>query len=253
MKLTLLLFLLLPGLALAHEVALITQHITLKKQHQSGWQQDVIARAAVSRNFDVGLQASYLERFDLFENRMGGYLMYHPTNRLTLDARYLRGKSSNEILPLDQFDFSAYYALFKGYTPFLFFRDARYSITDLQTLSLGVEVEKIPHFIIIPQLMFGSAAFKSPSDSKNVHSISLKVMYYVEKKFSLFAYGSSGKEASQGIVGEGSQLVDTLTGGLGGGYFLTPNLRGELFVDHTDYQELSNQFITTTFQLRWMF
>jgi len=252
-KLTLFFFLLLPGLARAHEVSLITQHISLKKQHQSGWQQDVIARAAVSRNFDVGLQGTYLERFDLFENRMGGYLMYHPTNRLTLDARYLRGKSTNEILPLDQFDFSAYYALFKGYTPFLFFRDSRYSITDLQTLTIGVEIEKIPHFIIIPQFMFGSAAFESPADSKNVHGISLKVMYYVEKQFSLFAYGSSGKEASQGIVGQGSLLVDTLTGGLGGGYFLSPDLRAELFVDHTDYQELQTQFLTTTLQLRWMF
>lgn len=253
MKLILFVLLLLPGLVFAHEVALITQHISLKKQHQSGWQQDVIARAAVSRNFDIGLQASYLERFDLYENRLGGNLIYHPTNRLTLEARYLRGKSSNEILPLDQFDFSAYYALFKGYTPFLFFRDARYSITDLQTLSFGLEIEKIPHFIIIPQLMFGSASFESPSDSKNVHGLSLKVMYYVEKKFSLFAYGSSGKEASQGIVGQGNLLVDTLTGGLGGGYFLAPDLRGELFIDHTDYQELNNQFITTTLQLRWMF
>ena len=253
MKLLLLLLLLLPGLVLAHEVALITQHISLKKQHQSGWQQDVIARAAVSRNVDIGLQGTYLERFDLFENRIGGNLMYHPTNRLTLDARYLRGKSSNEILPLDQFDFSAYYALFKGYTPFLFFRDARYSITDLQTITLGVEIEKIPHFIIIPQFMFGSAAFESPADTKNVHGISLKVMYYVEKQFSLFAYGASGKEASQGITGQGSRLVDTLTGGLGGGYFLTNDLRAELFVDHTDYQELQNQFLTTTLQLRWMF
>lgn len=253
MKFFLLLSLCLPALGLAHEVALISQHVSLKKQHQSGWQHDVIARAAVSRNLDVGLQGGYLERFNLHENRMGGYLMYHPTNRLTLDARYLRGKSENQVLPLDQFDFSAYYALFKGYTPFLFFRDARYSITDLQTVTLGVEVEKIPHFIIIPRVMFGSASFESPKDTKNVHSFALKVMYYVEKKFSLFAYGSTGKEASQGIVGQGSILVDTLTGGVGAGYFLARDLRAELFVDHTDYQELSNQFITTTLQLRWMF
>jgi hypothetical protein len=252
-KFIFLLLTLLSGFAQAHEVSLITQHISLKKQHQSGWQQDVIARAAVSRNFDVGLQGTYLERFDLFENRVGGYVMYHPTNRLTLDARYLRGKSSNQILPLDQFDFSAYYALFKGYTPYLFFRDARYSSTDLQTITLGAEIEKISHFIIIPQVMFGSATFRSPSESKNVHGFSLKVMYYVEKQFSLFAYGSSGKEASQGIVGQGNLLVDTLTGGLGAGYFLTPSLRSELFIDHTDYQELKNQFLTTTFQLRWMF
>lgn len=241
----------------AHDIALVTQHVAVKRQSESAWQQDILGRAVLNRVLDVGLQATYLERFEQYENRYGGFLIYHPTTNLTLEGRYLHGDQDNEILPRDEFDMSAYYSVAKGLTPFLVFRDARYSVTDLSTLDLGLEIEKIPHLIIIPKVMFGSATFKAPAQTKNVHNLALRVMYYKEKSYSLFVYGSAGKEAAQGIVGDAgprsSVLVDTLTGGIGAGRFLLPNLRAELLVDHTDYDELNNQFLTTTLHLRWIF
>lgn len=256
MKISLFFLLFLSATVFAHDVALVTQHLAIKKQHLSGWQHDVLARAVVSRKLDLGLQATYLERFAQYETRAGAFAIYHLTPALTVEARYLKGKAENVILPQNEFDLSAYYSLTPGYTPFLAYRDVDYSVTRLHAVNLGLEIEKIANFIFIPQVMVGKATFKSPAETKGVHNVGLKIMYYREKEFSLFAFGYQGKEASQGIrglVGPSNILVDTLTGGVGAGYFFTPALRGELTVDHTDYQEINNQFITTTLNLRWIF
>lgn len=253
MKLLLLILFLSTSTVFAHDVALVTQHVAIRKQSISAWQQDVLARAVVSPVLDLGLQATYLERFDFHENRYGGFLIYHPSTALTVEGRYLRGERENEILPKDEYNISAYYALAPGFTPFLIYRDVDYSITELHTLNLGLEIEKIRHFIIVPQVMFGSATFERPSETKNVHNVGLRIMYYREQDYSLFIFGSKGEEASQAIIGRRSILVSTLTGGAGAGYFVTPALRAELLVDHTDYEEINNQFLTTTLQLRWIF
>jgi hypothetical protein len=67
----------------------------------------------------------------------------------------------------------------------------------------------------------------------------------------LFAF--RGVEASQGIVGKSNFLIDTKSGGLGASYYFIPQLKTELTVDHTDYQQLKNQFLTTTLNLVWDF
>lgn len=253
MKIGLFFLLLCSSYSYAHDIALVSQHIAIKKQHQSAWQHDVLARAVVSRKFDFGLQGTYLERFNRHESRGGAFAMYHLTHELTIEARYLKGKDENDILPQDEYNLTAYYALTEGFTPFVNYRDIKYSMTKLHTLNLGLEIEKFPNFIIIPQIMGGKATFDQPAQTKNVHSLGLKVMYYREKEYSLFAFGYQGKEAAQGIIGQSNIVIDTLTGGMGAGYFITPNIRSELTVDHTDYQEINNQFVTTTLNLRWIF
>lgn len=237
----------------AHEVQVSTQHLDIKKQNETAWQHDIIGRAVLSRKFDIGLQATYLERFDLHEGRFGGFLIYHPKPGITLEFRYLNGQNENEILPEDQYNFSAYMAWQEGLTPFLLYRDARYSQTHLHALNLGLEIEKIRHIILIPQIMFGKATFNFPAETKDVHNYGLRAIYYHEGRFSLFAFGYKGKEASQGIIGQSNIIVDTLSGGLGTGFYFTPTIRGEILIDHTDYEQLNNQFVTSTFNLQWVF
>ena len=53
-----------------HEVQSISQHINLRKQNKIGRQQDLIARASVTRKLDLGVQGTYLERFNLFEKKI---------------------------------------------------------------------------------------------------------------------------------------------------------------------------------------
>lgn len=236
-----------------HEIQTITQHVNMRKQKQSGWQQDVLARIKASDNFDIGAQATYLERFNLFDERVGGFVIYRPDDhQWSLEARYLQGMG-NEILPERQTVLSGYYSLGQGLSPYLYYNDSRYSTTTVHTVNAGVEIEKFPGFIIIPSLMMGKASFNAPEETKDVHSYGLRVVYYQEKKFAISAFAYQGKEASQGIIGESSSLVDTLTGGLGLAYFFTPDFKSELTFDHTDYDQLGTEFHTTTLNLSWMF
>jgi hypothetical protein len=236
----------------AHEIISTTQHVNLVRQKQSGWQQDLVAKFDLSEKYSVGAQATYLERFEFFDERLGGFFVFRPNEKWVLEARYLQGKG-NEILPEKQTTLSAYHALGNGYVPFLFYRDSRYSVTKTHTVTAGAEIEKIPHFIFIPSAMIGQANFESPHETKDIYSYGLRMIFYREKNYGLTLFGFKGKEASQGIIGRSSQLVDTLSGGGGFNYYFTDDFRGDLIVDHTDYDQINRQFITTTLNLSLVF
>lgn len=236
----------------AHEIQSITQHVSLRKSDQVGWLQELIGKINLSEKFDIGAQTSYLERFNLFEKRLGGFVVYRPTERWTLEARYLQGMG-NEILPEKQAILSAYYALGDGFSPYIYYRDSRYSITHLHTANVGVEIEKIPNIIIIPSVMLGKATFKSPGKTDDVHNYGVRGVYYKEQRYSFSAWAYKGKEASQAIIGRSTELVDTLSGGAGAAWYFMEGLRAELLFDHTDYDQLKTEFHTTTLNLSWMF
>ena len=246
-----LLFLMMSFDIFADEIQSVSQHISIRKQNETGRQQDLLAKITIDRKFDLGLQGTYLERFDLYEKRAGAFLVYRPQERWNLEFRYLQGIGS-EILPERQSILSAYYAWAPGLTPFVFYRDTRYSSTHLHTVSLGLEIEKIPHLIFIPTTMLGKATFNTISETEDVHSFGLKIIYYSEQKFSFSIFGYKGQEASQGVVGRSSEMIDTLSGGITASVFLASNLKSEIILDHTDYDQLNNQFQTTTLNLTWM-
>jgi hypothetical protein len=238
--------------SLAHEVRLISHFIKINRQNQTAWQTDVLAKATLNRKFELGAQASYLERFNEQDRAAGPYLAWRVAPWLGLEAGYLQG-SGNEIMAQNLLYINAYYALEPGYSPFLLYRSARYSVTQLQAATLGIEIERLKNLIFIPQVMLGKATFQSPGKTDDVYNYGMRVIYYVEGSFGVFTYAHMGKEASQGIIGRSSILVDTLTGGLGGSYVLRPDLKAELAIDHTDFAQLNNQFITTTLNLSWSF
>lgn len=230
---------------------LTTQHITITRQNETGWQHELSGKHDLNRKLYAGLNGTYVERFTFFEKRYGAFVGFRPSDKLTLEARYYLGEGDNEILPRDQRVLSAYYALAPGFTPYLVYRDNRYSITRVHMANLGMEIEKIPNIILIPQVMVGKATFKQPAGTEDIHNYGLRAMYYVDKKFTAFIFGFRGKEASQGIIGRSNELVDTRTGGFGGSWFFTDNFRVEGVFDHTDYKQFDNQFLTTTLNLYW--
>jgi hypothetical protein len=237
---------------LAHDVRLLTQVLRINRQQETGWQSEILARANVNRRFDLGAHANYLERFNQHDRAAGPYAAWRPKDWLALEGGYLKG-GDNEILPREQYYLNAYYALEPGYSPFLLFRQARFSVTQLQATTLGIEIERMKRLIFIPQVMLGKVTFTSPGHSEEIYNYGLRAIYYVEKFWSVFLYGHMGREASQGIIGRSSILVDTMTGGLGGSYHLTPHLRAEVAFDYTDFNQLNNQFLTSTFNLTWSF
>lgn len=245
--------LLLSGTSLATDLLWSTQHISIRRQNKIGWQHELQLKQDLSRKIYAGIGGTYIERFSFYEKRFGAFVGMRPSDRLTLEARWYRGENDNQILPRDQKILSAYYALAPGYTPYVVYRDYRYSVTRVHMANLGVEIEKLPNFILIPQVMAGTATFSSPAGTESIYNYGLRAMYYVEKKFTAFLFGFKGREASQGIVGQSNILVSTLSGGLGGSYFFRDDLRGELVFDHTNYKELKNQFHTTTLNLYWTF
>ncbi len=236
----------------AHDIQLITQHLDIKKQKKVGWQQDIIARATFTRKFDAGLQATYLSRFDVYDKRVGGFVGFSPTDRLFLEVKYLQGMG-NTILPEKSTQLTTYYTLASGLSSFGVLKNNRYARTNINSVGLGIEIEKIPSFIIIPQIMLGQAIFKDPAQTKSIHSLGLKGVFYREKNFSVFVFGARGREPAQVITGVSNILVDTVSAGAGGGYYFTKNFRSELIFDHTDYQQIHNQFMTTTLLMNYYF
>lgn len=243
--------LLLPLMAQAHEVQLVSQYVDLGKNGGRGIQEDLIGRIDLNRKWKVGAQGTYLERFDLYEKRAGGSVQYRPNEALTIEARYLQGMG-NDILAEKDGYLAAYYAMAPGLSPYFIYRHADYSVTDLDTYQMGIEIEKISHIIIVPQLLLGNATFTTPSETRAVYNAGVRAIYYEESKYSVFAFALKGKEASQGIIGKSNILIDTLSLGGGAGYNFTQNMKGELIFDHTDYDELNNQFMTTTLNLVWV-
>jgi hypothetical protein len=236
------------------EIQSVSQHINLRKQNKIGRQQDLIGKFNLTRKVDIGIQGTYLERFDLFEKRFGGFIQTRLNNRLNLEIRYLQGFKS-EILPEKQTIITSYFSYASGVTPFITLKDTRYSVTHLNNVGLGFELEKIPNIILIPSASIGRAIFKNPAESRDIYSLGMKATYYIENKFSVSLFGYKGREVSQGLVGTTSTTlpIDTLSGGAAISYFLFNDLKAEIIFDHTNYDQLKTEFHTTTLNLTWMF
>jgi len=246
----------LSGSATAHEILVTNQLLKINRQNETGYQTNVVGKATLSPNWEVGLLGNYIERFGLYETRLGGLASYRPNQTVLIEARYLKSETDVKLLPLDQYSVSFYQAFSDGLSPFLTYQNSIYSITNLQTIRLGVEIEKIKNLIIIPNLLIGQAKFNDPSEFKEVNSLGLKVMYSVEQQYAFQVFGSKGIEASQGVVGQFSTIIETKTIGIGASYFVRPDLKVEGIFDYTDFTDkkfLKNQFLTSTLNLVWNF
>lgn len=244
--------LILSSSAFAHSVQSITQHLKLNRQHESGWQQDILATASLSPKLDFGLQGTYVERFDLYEKRAGANIAYSLPN-VTIQAGYLHGFDDTQILPHDQYMLSVYTALADGITPFVTYRNSLYSLTHAETFTIAAEIEKFANLIIIPRYMTGFARFDGESRHKSIYNYGLKLMYYKEGLFNVSLFGNKGTEISQGIIGSSSRTINTTSGGVGLGYYITSAVKAEYIFDYTDLGQLDNQFLTSTLNLVWTF
>jgi hypothetical protein len=253
LRLSLVLMVFLSGIVSAHEIQFSNQYIQINKQNTQGFQSTLIGRAEVNQKWNVGILANYLERFSFYENRLGMLATYKPNDLFTIEARFIKAEGGTKILPQDQYRMTVYHRLSEGLTPFFSYQDSTYSITHLQTVNFGMEIEKIKHFIVIPQLMMGRAKFKDPVNSREVNSIGLKIMYSVENNYAFFLFANKGIEASQSVTGVAAKTLNTKTSGLGANYYFNPTIKVEGLFDYTDYEELSNQFLTSTINLTWMF
>jgi hypothetical protein len=243
-----LIILFLSAFSWAHELQYLGSHTKLNRQHLSGWTHDLLIKATLSPQHQLGLQYGYLERFDLYDQRLGGLYQWKPTDRWSFDFKYLKG-SDVTILPEEQYLLSVYHALAPGLSPYLSYSNSRYTITHVQLVTLGLEIEKIKHFVLIPQVMRGESEFDRPEQTKSVYNYGLKIMYYREQEFSAALFGYQGREAAQGIIGESSFTINTRTVGGSLGYYVWSDLKSELIFDYTEYQKIQNQFLTTTLNI----
>lgn len=254
MKIILLFLIFFSVLSNATEIQWSTQHVNLKKQNQSGWQHNLTGKKNVTPELTLGLSGSYLKKFNLYDNSYGGLIGIKINEKTYVELMYNQGMG-NKILPKRDSNLVSYYALTNGLTPFLVLKDSRYSDTKVQSASLGIEIEKWPNFLFIPQLMLGGSEFNSDRSNESVYSFGLRAIYYTENKFSMFAFGSKATEASQGITGAvvNNIKITSTTGGIGGSYYLLDSLKSEFSVEHTDYREIKNQYITSVLSLNYKF
>jgi hypothetical protein len=220
-------------------------------QDQISKQQDLLGKMLVNRKVSLGLSGTYLERFNLFEKRGGAIVGLKPNDTMNFELKFQIG-NGNEILPETETSLQTYISWREGLTPFLLYRDARYSVTHLHALNLGLEIEKVPQLIVIPVVLVGKATFVEPASTRDIFSYGVRVIYYSEMKYSVSLFSNKGKEASQGILGRSTRLIDTFSGGASFSYNVTPDIKTELTLDHTDYDQLRTQFQTTVLTLTWM-
>lgn len=230
-----------------------SQYSNIKQynQHKNGFFQEILARTTLSRKLDIGIQGSYLERFDLFEKTAGVNLNHTFNDFWTIDFTYLMGHG-NKILPEIQSNINLYHRYSEGISPFVFIRQSAYSLTNVTSLSLGTEIEKIPHLIFIPTLGIGKATFKTPAITNDINNFGLKIIYYTENKYAFSIFASVGKEASQAVIGANSRLIDTQLTGLSIAYYIISQLKTEIILDNTKYQQLDTNFQNSTLNLTWM-
>lgn len=239
--------------SIADEIQLSNQYLKINRQNEIGWQSNLSAKATLSQKWDVGLLANYLERFHFFEKRLGALAVYKPNEAWVIEARYLHAQENAELLPTNQYILSVYHSLSNGFAPFLTYQNSQYSVTHVQTLRLGVEIEKMKNILLIPQALIGQAYFHNPKGTREVNSLGLKAVYSIEQQYFLSVFAFKGVEASQAILGSSSELVETKTAGAGVGYYFSEGLKAEAIFDYTDLGKLNNQFVTTTLNLSWIF
>lgn len=237
----------------ASEFRSTSQHSTINRlgQDKVSKQQDLFGKITLTRKLAVGFGGTYLERFNKMEKRGGVLVALKPTDSMSFELSYQKG-NGNEILPVTETGLQSYIQWREGLTPFFLLKDTKYSVTHLRAVNLGMEVEKIPQWIVIPFVLFGKATFAEPATTRDILSYGLRVTYYTEMKYALSLFSSKGKEASQGILGRSTRVVDTLSGGVALSYYFIPDLKTELKFDHTDYDQLRTQFQTTMLTLTWM-
>ena len=252
---TLILFfiLFLSGSAFSHEIQFVGQHLKINLQQETAWQSDVLARATVNSKWEAGLQATYLDRFDFHEKRIGALLYYRPIPSLKLEAKYLKGEEGVEILPKDHYFLNVYHSLAQGISPFLIYQNALYSTTHLQTIRFGIEIEKIKKIILVPMVMLGQSQLKDPGEVHEVNSFGLKAFYFEELNYFLSLFAFKGLEISQAVTGVSGDSITTTTGGFGLGKWFFQDFKAEFIFDYTDYDELNNQFLSSTLNLVWGF
>jgi hypothetical protein len=239
--------------ALGNELRSNSHYTSIRRpgQDQVSKQQDLLGKMTINRKFSLGLGGTYLERFNLREKKGGAFIGVKPIEKLSIELGFQKG-NGNEILPETETTIQSYLSWQEGLTPFFLYRDSRYSVTHLHALNVGMEVEKIPQWIIIPAILVGKATFTEPASTRDIFSYGFRVIYYSELKYSLSFFANKGKEASQGILGRSTRLIDTLTGGTSLSYYVMPELKADLTLDHTDYDQLRTQFQTTMLTLTWM-
>ncbi len=237
----------------AHEIQLSNQYIHINRFNSVGRQSNLISKATLSSQWEAGLLANYLERFGFYEKRLGAVAVYRPNDSFAIEARYLKAQEGAEILPQDQYNLSVYHSLADGYSPFVTYQNSNFSVTHVETLRFGMEIEKIKNLILIPQVLVGQAHFKNPRDLKGVNSLGLKAIYSIEQQYAFSVFAFKSIEASQAIVGASSQLIETKTAGLSASYYFWNDLKAEGIFDYTDLGKLNNQFLTSTLNLTWTF
>ena len=252
MKKSVLILLCLFGIVEAHEIRFTNQYVNMNKRDDTGWQHDLSFRYQVNEQWKVGAQGRLLEKFGQNEQALGLLLNWKPKTEVSFDFSYFTG-NGNEILPKDDIILTTYWGMMAGLSPFLTIRKSDYTQTNIYSATLGMEFEKIINFIFVPQLMLGRAKFKSPSSTEGLYSFGLKGIFYKEEFYKLFAFYYRGKEASQGIIGASNFRVDTQSVGIGGAYYFTKDFAAELTVDYTDYDQLNDEYLTTTLDFKYLF
>jgi hypothetical protein len=243
----------LSGTLHASELNFSQQYLHINKTGKAGHLSQLAVKTHTTDNLSVGISANYLERFGLYETSIGPQLIYKLNDELALEAKYLKAQSGSEILATDQYFLALYKAHSPGYSSAFSYQNSKYSLTHLQWIRWGLEIEKFKHLIIIPYALIGQAHFHRPFNSREVNSFGAKIISQHLDQYRFLAFASKGIEASQGLIGRLSQTIETKTIGGGIGHNFSNDIKIDALFDYTDLGKLKNQFLTTTLNLNWIF
>jgi opacity protein-like surface antigen len=243
----------LSGNIFASDLNLVHQYLHINKNGKSGQLTQLGLKTNATENIKLGISSNYLERFDLYEFNLGPQFIFKINESTSIEAKYLKSKADSEILPSDQYYLSLYQAHVPGYSSSFSYQNSNFSLTHLQWIRWGLEIEKFKHFIVIPYALLGQAHFHRPLNTREVNSLGFKVISQHVDTYRLIFFASKGIEASQALIGRSSQTIETKTIGAGLGHNFSNDLKVDALFDYSDLGKLNNQFLTTTLNFNWIF
>ena len=253
MKRALFLLVFLSTTGFAHEAYLSSQHTKINRQEESSWLHTAGGKMHLNDESSITLEGSYLERFSFYEKRFGAGYFQQVLPNWGLGINYLHAFNNPEIFAEDQFNINNFISFNDGLSAFALYQRSQYSITEIDLIRLGLEIEKIQDFIFVPQITLGEARFDEPNTHHNLYQFGLKAIYYREALYSVSVHYFQGNEAAQTIVGRLNKTIYTKNVGLSLGYYINQDLEVEYLFDYLDLGKLNNQFVSSTINLNWSF
>lgn len=234
--------------AFAHEISSSYQYWWLKGPNVSSWRGDVAGEVQLDSTWQGLFQATHFERFE------------EQDQTLKLGARYKKENSywefshtdggNNKVLAIRETLLTHGRAITSGLGGWLTVRSQGFATSDVNLLTLGLEMEKAPGWFFIPAFTGGKASFHSPAETNNIWALAARLGKYAEGKWKYWLHFARGEEAQALATLNQTKPLGHVNYGAGGEWILSDWTLG-LFLERSWYPSVNTRFDSALLTTKW--